>query len=145
MKRLILFQVFFLLLNYSCTSEHDNVDAKENNNYSSEKIKIKSTKKDLTPSEVYNLLNDKTYQLIDVREEYEYKESHIKGVKLIPLGTLQNSLNYLDKNGKYIMICRSGRRSIKGAEILRNNGFKNVYNMVGGMLEWEANNLPVEK
>lgn len=141
MKKIFIIPLVLFSLTYSCSSNNDNVNAQEE----SSNIEAKTVKTDLSTKEVYNLLNDKNYQFIDVREEFEYKESHIKGVKLIPLGTLQNSLNSLDKNGNYVMICRSGARSMKALGILKSNGFANVYNMKGGMLDWESNNLPVEK
>jgi len=140
MRKMFLLSVLILSLSSSCYANNDNIDKNEDSN-----IQIKSDKIELNVKEVYTLLNDKSYQFIDVREEFEYKDGHIKGVKLIPLGTIQNSLNSLDKNNNYIMICRSGARSMKALNILKSNGFNNVFSMKGGMLEWEANNLPIER
>jgi rhodanese-related sulfurtransferase len=42
----------------------------------------------------------------------------------------------LDKDKSYLLVCRSGNRSQQAAELLTANGFKNVFNMTGGMNEW---------
>jgi phage shock protein E len=94
--------------------------------------------KNITTDDVRELLDKgEKIVLLDVRESYEYRQSNIKGSTLIPLGSLQNNLEILDKNDKIIVICRSGNRSVTASKILINNGFNNVYNMVGGMLNWE--------
>lgn len=75
--------------------------------------------------------------LLDVREPHEYEETRIEGAILIPLGKLQNNLEGLNTEDKIIVICRSGNRSAKASQLLIDNDFKDVYNMVGGMLEWD--------
>jgi rhodanese-related sulfurtransferase len=79
--------------------------------------------------------------LIDVREPWEYEEGHIPGAQLIPLGLLQAHYDQLDRNAEIILVCRSGNRSGTAAATLAEKGFKDVYNLVGGMLSWEG---PVE-
>ncbi|GIW23363.1 MAG: hypothetical protein KatS3mg068_2370 [Candidatus Sericytochromatia bacterium] len=141
MKNKFLIPIFLtFLLNYSCYSINS-----EKNNDEINSQQVENNKVELDVNEVFNLLNDKNYQFIDVREEYEYREGHIKGTKLIPLGTIESSLNFLDKNINYVMICRSGSRSMKALKILKSNGFNNVFSMKGGMLEWAKNNLPIER
>lgn len=85
--------------------------------------------------------------LLDVREPQEYAEVHAKGATLIPLGHLPHRLNELSayKNKPVAVICRSGRRSAQGVDILRNAGFSQVTNVEGGTLAWEAAGLPVER
>ncbi|MEI6508803.1 MAG: rhodanese-like domain-containing protein [Bacteroidota bacterium] len=77
--------------------------------------------------------------IIDVREPYEYDAFNI-GAKLIPLGTLPMSLHELEslKNEEIIVHCRSGARSANAKLFLMNNGFTNVRNLLGGMLEWQS-------
>jgi adenylyltransferase/sulfurtransferase len=76
------------------------------------------------------------FNLIDVREPHEYQINRIPTSRLIPLGTLPNELPSLDPNAEYVMQCKSGARSGKATDFLRQAGFKNVRNMKGGILAW---------
>ena len=77
--------------------------------------------------------------IIDVREQYEYDEFNINGI-LIPLGNLKESLGNLEKykNSEIVIHCRSGARSAAATDFLTKNGFSNVKNLVGGMLDWQS-------
>ena len=83
--------------------------------------------------------------LLDVREQEEYAAVHAVGATLIPLGELSARLNELKqyKNKPIAVICRSGRRSARGVDILRNAGFSQVANVDGGTSAWEGAGLPV--
>ena len=78
--------------------------------------------------------------LIDCREPHEYAEFNI-GATLIPLGKFQtfqiDELEHL-KNEEVIIHCRSGNRSGQACMLLDTMGFTNTKNVVGGMLEWQA-------
>jgi len=76
--------------------------------------------------------------LLDVREKEEYRAGHIPKSVLIPLGELALRLNELDKQKAVLVICRSGNRSLRAAEILIKNGFNEVFNYKGGMLSWDG-------
>ena len=96
---------------------------------------------DITVQEVKRKLDaGESFILIDVREPWENEEFNI-GAKLIPLGTLMNSMWELDdnKNDEIVIHCRSGARSGQAKSILVANGFTNVRNMLGGVIEWRAN------
>jgi len=84
--------------------------------------------------------------LIDVREQVEWDAGHIPGALFIPLGTLEQAIAAAvpDKDTEIIMQCRSGARSGRGTDLLHQLGYTNVVNMAGGILQWEADNLPVE-
>jgi len=84
--------------------------------------------------------------LIDVREQVEWDAGHIPGAVFIPLGTLEQAIAAAvpDKDTEIIMQCRSGARSGRGTDLLQQLGYTNVVNMAGGILQWEADNLPVE-
>jgi rhodanese-related sulfurtransferase len=77
--------------------------------------------------------------LLDVREDYERAEFNIGGTH-IPMGKLQ-SMQIEDiedwKNDEIIIYCRSGNRSGIAANMLEALGYKNVKNLVGGMLDWQ--------
>ncbi|MGD6833454.1 rhodanese-like domain-containing protein [Sutcliffiella halmapala] len=75
--------------------------------------------------------------LVDVREDEEIETGKIKQAKHIRMGDIPASLDQLDKDKEYIVICRSGRRSENVCHYLQDQGYK-VRNMEGGMLEWEG-------
>jgi len=83
--------------------------------------------------------------LLDVREPVEFAEVHAKDATLIPLGQLQSRLSEIAqyKDKPVAVICRSGRRSATGADILRNAGFTQVANVEGGTNSWVSAGLPV--
>jgi len=76
------------------------------------------------------------FVLIDVREPHEYQIARIPGAKLIPLGELPKHLGELDPNAEYVMHCKTGGRSQKATDLLKQSGFKNVRNMTGGITAW---------
>lgn len=77
--------------------------------------------------------------IIDVREQYEYDEFNINGI-LIPLGNLKDYLGELEeyKNSEIVIHCRSGARSAAATDFLSKQGFLDVKNLVGGMLDWQS-------
>ncbi|MED3649430.1 MULTISPECIES: rhodanese-like domain-containing protein [Heyndrickxia] len=96
----------------------------------------------ITPDELKDKLNKgEKLNLIDVREHEEVAEGMIEQAKHIPMGEIPDSLDQLDKNKEYIMICRSGGRSGRVCEYLHQNGYK-VINMEGGMLNWTGETKP---
>lgn len=83
----------------------------------------------------YQTLDDGLDQLIkkgaiilDVRTEKEYETGHIAGSKNISLGTIRERYTELDPDRTYITVCSHGLRSVKVEKILKEKGFKNVYN-----------------
>jgi rhodanese-related sulfurtransferase len=92
---------------------------------------------DITPVEVNEKLsNGETLQLIDVREPYEWNAGHIEGAEHVPLAQLPQKLAQLDRERFTVMICRSGARSERARQFLRQAGFERVLNMTGGMQRW---------
>jgi len=83
--------------------------------------------------------------VLDVREQWEYDEGHIPNVTLIPMGEIPNRLDEIPTDKEVVVTCRSGNRSGQVAEFLRQQGYTNIHNMAGGILEWEAAGLPVEQ
>lgn len=72
-------------------------------------------------------------ELIDIREDYEYKGGSIKSSKNIPMGELLNEPDkYLNKSKEYYIMCQSGGRSARACSSLTSEGFK-VINVSGGM------------
>lgn len=102
--------------------------------------------RDLTVEQVKAKLDAKEkFTLVDVRAKEEWKEDgHIKGAFLMPVQELESHFRHLDKDAEIVVYCRSGKRSAKAAEMLATNGYKNVSNMTGGIMEWKAKGLPVK-
>ena len=75
-------------------------------------------------------------RVIDVRESDEYQIARIPGVPLFPLSTLPQRFTELDPNTQYYIHCKSGMRSLKALQFLREQGFKYLKNVKGGILAW---------
>ena len=76
--------------------------------------------------------------IIDVREENEYSEGHIRNSILVPLGKIESNIDNIvkDKEEPILVYCRSGRRSAEAASKLNELGYKKVYDF-GGIIEWK--------
>jgi len=85
--------------------------------------------------------------MIDVREVDEVAEISysIKTVVNMPLSTLENNFSLISKDTHIILACRSGNRSQKAYNLLKDKGYYNITNMEGGMLAWEEADLPVSR
>jgi rhodanese-related sulfurtransferase len=77
------------------------------------------------------------FQLIDVREDFEYETSNIGG-QLIPLGGILIEAEKIDKNKPVVVMCRSGKRSAAAIMQLEQQGYTNLSNLKGGILAWQA-------
>ncbi|HVO79366.1 MAG TPA: molybdopterin-synthase adenylyltransferase MoeB [Terriglobales bacterium] len=73
--------------------------------------------------------------VLDVREPHEYQICNLGGY-LIPLGDLPKRVHELDSSREIVAHCRSGVRSGKAVDFLRQAGFKKVHNLAGGILAW---------
>ena len=76
------------------------------------------------------------FVLVDVREPSEYEIAQIPGARLIPLGDVAVRANELDTADDIIVHCRSGVRSAKAIQVLKQLGFKKLTNVKGGILAW---------
>ncbi|MBB5635595.1 rhodanese-related sulfurtransferase [Pedobacter cryoconitis] len=82
--------------------------------------------------------NNEDFQLIDVRETFEYDTSNLNGEN-IPLGGILIEVDKVSKDKPVIMQCRSGKRSAAAVMQLEQlHGFTNLYNLKGGILAWQA-------
>ncbi len=124
LKNLLFFPFIFFFL--ACTSQ---IDVKQETVYS-----------DISPAQAKEKIdNGKNVLILDVRTREEFLEGHIKGAVNIPVNEVEKRLDELKKykNSEIIVYCRSGRRSKIASEILVKNGFKRVYNLSGGIIEWK--------
>lgn len=88
--------------------------------------------------ELKKILNDGTAQVIDVRTEEEYKEGHIPSIPHHAMQDVENWAGQLSPENSYVFICRSGARSQRVAQFLKQQGFSKVANFAGGMLGWDG-------
>ena len=86
-------------------------------------------------------------QVVDVRTPGEYQQGHIKGAVLIDFNSpdFQSKLESLDKNKPVYVYCRSGHRSGMAVKIMADKGFKTIYNLQHGVIEWNQGGLPLVK
>jgi rhodanese-related sulfurtransferase len=100
---------------------------------------------ELNPNEFSTKLKeDDNAVLIDVRTPGEYNEGHIPNSVLMNIydPSFAEKIQQLDRNKKYYIYCRSGNRSYHAGKYMIQLGFKNVYNLSSGIIEWEE---PLEK
>jgi len=93
---------------------------------------------EVTVQEMKRALDDRKLgiQILDVREPDEYQIAHIDGVPLFPLSTLPQRFTELDPNQQYFIHCKSGVRSLRALEFLREQGFKYLKSVKGGISAW---------
>ena len=87
----------------------------------------------------YNHTKDS--KIIDVRTPKEFKEFRMPEAINIDFYDPQNFIKkiiILDKEASYFLYCKSGVRSYNSCSIMKDMGFKNVYNLVGGISEWNG-------
>jgi len=78
------------------------------------------------------------FLLLDVREPDEWEAAHIEGARLVPLGQLEARLAELSdwRERRVVVHCRSGARSARAVRLLQRHGFRDVWNMAGGIQAW---------
>ncbi|KQN37876.1 rhodanese-like domain-containing protein [Pedobacter sp. MC2016-05] len=90
--------------------------------------------------------NKEDFQLIDVRETFEYEVSNLNGEN-IPLGGILIEADKVEKDKPVIIQCRSGKRSAAAVmQLEAQYGYENLYNLKGGILAWQEAydpNMPV--
>ena len=96
--------------------------------------------KTISPQEAFEMVSAGLAHGIDVREENEWDAGHSDLFTLHPLSTFDAGKISIDK--PVIFICRSGKRSAQACELLQAHGVE-ASNMTGGMLEWQAVQLPM--
>ncbi len=107
-----------------------------------------SNVKEASAKEVQEMLqspNGRRPLLVDVRERDEFAGGHIPGAVSYPLSEIRLWLQDLHKERPIVCVCRSGRRSDIAANQLYRAGYEDVTNLVGGMIAWSRERLPVER
>jgi adenylyltransferase/sulfurtransferase len=93
---------------------------------------------EVTVQDMKKALEDtsRNIKVIDVREQDEYQIARVKDVTLVPLSTLHEKFTDLDPNQSYYIHCKAGVRSMKALAFLRQQGFKHLKSVKGGITAW---------
>lgn len=95
----------------------------------------------ISAEEMKHLMTLDSVQLIDVRSLEEFREGHLQGSQnLIYDDEFSNKIKQLDKSKPVAVYCRTGRRSEDCSRILKEAGFKKIYQLKGGLSQWEFEN-----
>ena len=112
-----------------------------------ELIRSRGDDTQLSPVEATLLINREDAIVIDVREQGEYAQGHIPNARHIPAGEIERRGKEMEKwkDHPVILCCTTGARSNSAAGALRKAGFNRIYNLRGGMMEWQKAGQPVSR
>ncbi len=105
----------------------------------------------ITPDEAYILIQENkdnpNFVILDVRTPEEFLDEYIENAVNLDYysDTFRNGLDKLDKNKTYLIYCRSGRRSENTLNIMEELDFREVYNMLSGIIKWKSEGLLTTK
>ena len=93
----------------------------------------------LNVSDFAKKVSDTSVVVLDVRTPGEFQEGHLQSAINVDYEGINfaSEVNKLDKSKTYAVYCRSGRRSGLATEVMAKNGFKSVFNLNGGVIEWQ--------
>ena len=95
----------------------------------------------VTPEEAAVKMKKKRTVVLDVRTKEEYAQGHLPNavnIDVLDSVNFVQQIQTLNKRKKYVVYCRSGKRSVKASELLTGSQFKHIYNMEGGILAWKG-------
>lgn len=108
-------------------------------------IDVKAGVSEMTPEQARPAIESAYVQFIDVRTPEEYKAGHAERTRNIPLEILDQNLDKLEKNEPVYLICQTGKRSMKAAQMLNEVGFAKTVSIAGGTTAWQEAGLPIAK
>lgn len=93
--------------------------------------------RDITADQLKSMMeNEKNLLVVDVREQEEFAGGHINGAVLLPTSEFASRFTELATDKKIVLVCATGSRSSQAAAYLVQQGYKEVYNLNGGMAAW---------
>lgn len=95
----------------------------------------------VTPEQAALKMKKKRTVVLDVRTKEEYAQGHLPNavnIDVLDSVNFVHQIQTLNKRKKYVVYCRSGKRSVKASELLTGSQFKHIYNMEGGILAWKG-------
>ena len=99
----------------------------------------------ITPQELRALKHKKKINLVDVRKDHEVKQGIIEGAIHVPMSLVNEWLPSQNIESHWVFYCHVGVRSGQAALIAENFGFKNIYNLSGGVVAWCQSNFELIK
>ncbi|MAN27912.1 MAG: thioredoxin [Mesonia sp.] len=100
----------------------------------------------VTSEEMEKLSKMDDVEVLDVRTEEEFITEHIKNAQNIVYDeNFSDKIKGLDKSKPVVVYCKSGRRSEKSAQLLKDSGFVKVYDLKGGITQWKYDQKETEK
>ncbi len=100
----------------------------------------------ITPKDAQKLIKQGAL-VVDVRTPAEFNEGHIPLAQNISIGdfAFEEKIQALDKDATYVINCQSGGRSSRATAFMRESGFKNAFNLEGGIMGWMREGMTTEK
>ncbi|GEQ87284.1 hypothetical protein ULMS_27920 [Patiriisocius marinistellae] len=126
----------------SCNNKNASKNADGNTVQGGKIVKV------LAPQAMHDVLKDNpNAQLVDVRTTDEFKVSHLKDAQNICVtdNDFKEKAENLDRNKPVYVYCKRGGRSARAAKILQEMGFKEIYDLDGGITKWEGEDFDVEQ
>ncbi len=110
-------------------------------------IRQQRDKSQLTPIEATLLINREDAVALDVRGQGDFEKGHLPNARHLPLSDLERRSTELEKFRvrPLILYCNSGTTSAKGIAALKKAGFEKLYNLRGGLYEWEKAGYPITR
>lgn len=133
---LLLFLVFGSMFSIACQS---------GNNEVSDQVSQDILAKDAFQMIESNQTNEE-FVILDIRTPGEYKRGHIQNSFFIDFSSssYKAEVEKLDRNKKYVVYCHSGGRSKTTLNLMKKLGFKEAYNMIGGIVAWSKSGYPID-
>jgi rhodanese-related sulfurtransferase len=112
-----------------------------------ELIRQQRDKSLLSPLEATLLINREDAIVVDVRDQGEFDQGHLPNARHFPLADLERRVTELEKfrDRPLIFYCASGTRTVKAIAALKKAGFEKLYNLRGGLYEWEKAGQPTTR
>lgn len=99
-------------------------------------LKQNKMENEISARELQELIVNEAIQIIDVREEWEQPKVEALNAINIPLQTIPENLDKIDKNKKTVIFCQHGVRSLHAIDYLKQQGYNNLTNLTGGIVTW---------
>lgn len=127
MRKIYLSLGLLILLTLSCAKEQEGVNLVDSNGFEKQ-------------------MEETTSQIVDVRTPREFSEGHIANAVNMDVTSddFESKIEALDKDKPVMVYCKAGGRSAKAAGILKDKGFKQVYDLDGGMIGWNEAKKPIK-
>ncbi len=100
---------------------------------------------EISVDELDELLRDRNARVLDVREDWEFRQGHVPGAIHVPLGQLGQRAGSLPRDKRMLVICQSGHRSLAATDFLLTQGFEGAASVHGGTSAWARSGRPIDK